>query len=163
MGLTNGQNTVLKSDTRMKASFSGLSPQRQVRAIRMWMNANNKTKGSELETWPAKKDEEVRSHIVNIADYLGIDVGHPDFRRELRSVRSGHEYKTISGEFGTVPAEIVEAVCETYKIKEGVIREAVNVWPAPSARGDFHLALISLLQRIRSRASNPAKMEIRAA
>ena len=38
-----------------------------------------------------------------------------------------------------------------------------NVWPAPSARGDFHLALISLLQRIRSRASNPAKMEIRAA
>lgn len=40
---------------------------------------------------------------------------------------------------------------------------AENVWPAPSARGDFHLALISLLQRIRSRASNPAKMEIRAA
>ena len=42
-------------------------------------------------------------------------------------------------------------------------RDRKNVWPAPSARGDFHLALISLLQRIRSRASNPAKMEIRAA
>ncbi|BAJ83154.1 MgtC/SapB family protein (plasmid) [Acidiphilium multivorum AIU301] len=44
-----------------------------------------------------------------------------------------------------------------------LLRPLVNVWPAPSARGDFHLALISLLQRIRSRASNPAKMEIRAA
>ena len=44
-----------------------------------------------------------------------------------------------------------------------VFANELNVWPAPSARGEFHLALISLLQRIRSRASNPAKMEIRAA
>jgi hypothetical protein len=33
----------------------------------------------------------------------------------------------------------------------------------PSARGDSHLALVSLLQRIRSRVSSPAKIEIRAA
>jgi hypothetical protein len=38
-----------------------------------------------------------------------------------------------------------------------------NVWPAPSARGNSHLALVSLLQRIRSRVSSPAKMETRAA
>jgi hypothetical protein len=33
----------------------------------------------------------------------------------------------------------------------------LNVWPAPSARGDFHLALVSLLQRIRSRALFPGQ------
>jgi hypothetical protein len=40
---------------------------------------------------------------------------------------------------------------------------SLNVWPAPSARGNSHLALVSLLQRIRSRVSSPAKMETRAA
>jgi hypothetical protein len=33
----------------------------------------------------------------------------------------------------------------------------------PVRKGEFHLALVSLHQRIRSRAINPAKMEIRAA
>jgi len=33
----------------------------------------------------------------------------------------------------------------------------------PVRKGDFRLALFSLLQRIRSRGFSPAKMEIRAA
>jgi hypothetical protein len=42
-------------------------------------------------------------------------------------------------------------------------KATLNVWPAPSARGDSHLALVSPLQRIRSRVLSPAKMEIRTA
>ncbi|MBD1549787.1 inner membrane CreD family protein [Roseibium aggregatum] len=38
----------------------------------------------------------------------------------------------------------------------------LNVWPAPSARGNLKIALFSLRQRIRSRGRAPAKMEIRA-
>jgi hypothetical protein len=37
-----------------------------------------------------------------------------------------------------------------------------NVWPAPSARGDFSGGVVGLHQRIRSQGRTLAKMDIRA-
>lgn len=73
-------------------NVKGLSPDRQVKAIRLWTDQNIKKAGP---CGTQNTDEEMQVFITEAAAHLGIDVSNATFQREVKKQRGwGSEWKS---------------------------------------------------------------------
>jgi hypothetical protein len=129
MTFTHGQTAKLA--TIVKGNVLKLSPDRQVGAIKVWID-HNKRSGA-LDVFVAKDVAQLREWITAIGDYCGCYTGHPAFKQALAQVivnRDEGMFAEVIGRHGRVPALVVEAICEKYKMKRPVVLEACNTMAA---------------------------------
>ena len=108
MTLTHGQTQQAR---RMAVGkFRSLTPERQVKALHRHISLNRKE--GALEIWRYDSDEELRAHITELGNSLGLDVDNTAFATALARVtaRTVDRYAEVRGTFGIVPSDIVEEI-----------------------------------------------------
>jgi hypothetical protein len=97
---------------KIKANnIKSLSPERQIKAIRMWIDQNLKNYGMRL---PLDTDEQMQSFILEMGTHFGLYVGSPMFTVELKKQKGfgAGAKKVLEGSLGKVTEGVWAALPE---------------------------------------------------
>ena len=99
-------------------NLKSLSPERQVKAIRTWIDQNIRKYGP---MGTQDTDQEMQDFIRQAGEYFNLYVDHPSFKAALAKEKGWGTAKVMEGTLGRVTEEVWEALPEELQKKLGTV------------------------------------------